>query len=187
MLRSPRTRHGGLGGERHAHGRRRLRLGASAAIGMTKKSALPVDIQANRHADIAVQKISAPIDFAHTIGADYNPKNGNVTGGHSTVSGDVQVVAITKQPDANGVYEARVQMQDPQGNWIDKKSNQGVNTMFPTSWTENRIKVEIDGAWNSPSKVISGNYWSATSPSGIEIGGYLKPRTTAFPVYGGGK
>jgi hypothetical protein len=144
----------------------------------------PAQVQANKQADEQVRNVTAPVDFAHVIGADYNPNSGKVTGGHSTLDGDVKIVSVSKGPDANGVYEAKVQMKDDKGNWIDKTSNGGNNAMFPTSWTENRIKVEIDGAWNSPTKVIDGNRWRAQSPSGVTIEGWLTPRLTAYPLHG---
>jgi hypothetical protein len=60
------------------------------------------------------------VDMAHTIGADYNARTGKVTGGHSTLNGDVKVTDIVNPPDANGVYVAKVQMQTPDGTWISK-------------------------------------------------------------------
>ncbi|QHE88460.1 hypothetical protein [Hydrogenophaga sp. BPS33] len=56
----------------------------------------------------SLPKGKLPVDIAHTIGADYNPKTGKVTGGHTLLSGDVRVTQMVSAPDANGVYEAFV-------------------------------------------------------------------------------
>jgi Hemagglutinin repeat/Bacterial EndoU nuclease len=140
-----------------------------------------------------VDKVNAPIDFDHIIGADYKTKadgtlaikNGDAvpTGGHSLVNGDVRIKPGSETaPDPTGVYEAKVQMPDPNnpGAWLDKPGN--THTMFPKDWTADRIKVEVDAAWNSPTKVVSGDYWSAMTPSGVKVEGWLSPRVTAFPV-----
>jgi hypothetical protein len=129
---------------------------------------------------------TSPVDMAHTIGADYNPNTGNVTGGHSTLNGDVRVTGIVNPPDANGVYQATVQMQTPSGTWIAKTSNGGVNTMFPSSWDAAKIQAEINSAWNAVDKTVNGNKWSGTSSSGVKIEGYIQPRTTAYPIHSGG-
>ena len=62
--------------------------------------------------------------------------------------------------------------------------------MFPDNWTEDKVKWEINGAWNSQSFesgiTPKGTEWSGTSPSGIEIRGYIKNNgTTAYPIYQG--
>jgi hypothetical protein len=101
--------------------------------------------------------------------------------------GDVRVVEIMGKPDANGVYRATVQLRRPDGVWVDKLNQQGKlmkNTMFPVNWNEQRITSEIDSAWNAGDMTISGSQWSGTSKSGVKIQGYIKPRYTAFPIYG---
>lgn len=144
------------------------------------------DVVANAEASTNVSKVTAPVDFDHSIGADYNARRGTVTGGHSTVNGDVKVIAVVEAADANGVYQARVQMQDPGGNWIDKTGNKGVNTMYPSAWTKDRIMIEIDGAWNGRGSVPGNpDMWQGVTPSGVLVRGFLTPRITAYPVYGG--
>ncbi len=127
---------------------------------------------------------ASPIDIAHTIGADYNPKTGKVTGGHTVVNGDVRVTEIVSGPDANGVYTARVEIRAPDGTWIEKTSNGGVNTMFPKDWDAQRVQVEIEHAWLSPDREVKGIKWSGTSKSGVRIEGYTFPRITAYPLRG---
>jgi hypothetical protein len=129
-----------------------------------------------------------PVEVAHSIGADYNPNTRKVTGGHSTLNGDVRVTGIVNPPDANGVYVATVQMQTPDGTWVTKTNYRGqpqANTMFPSSWSEAKIRAEINSAWNNPEKTINpeNGQWTAKSNSGVTIQGYTQPRATAYPLY----
>ncbi|WP_279362107.1 EndoU domain-containing protein [Xanthomonas sacchari] len=81
-------------------------------------------------------KITAPIDFdGHVIRAEVK-SNGNVVGGHSTVTGDVRVIPGTEStPNAQGVYTAKIEVVDPAnpGSYLPKTNNGGVSTMFPKS------------------------------------------------------
>jgi hypothetical protein len=132
---------------------------------------------------------SSPIDMAHILGADFNRRTGEPTGGHSLLKGDVRIVTGSESaPDATGVYRAHVQMADPQrpGQWLTKTDRNGqpmFNTMFPKDWSAERITTELDAAWNSPTKTKKGEKWSALTPSGVRVEGYLAPRVTAYPVY----
>ncbi|MEO8388887.1 hemagglutinin repeat-containing protein [Polaromonas sp.] len=142
---------------------------------------------ANKAAAAKVNNVTAPVDFDHVIGADYN-KNGLPTGGHSVLHGDVRIKPGTETvPDVSGVYKAEPQMLDPTNpsQWIDKPLGANGHTMFPKNWTADRIKVEIDGAWNDPGKTVIGNKWFGKTPSGVKVEGYLSPSTTVFPVYQG--
>ncbi|WP_339494671.1 hemagglutinin repeat-containing protein [Pseudomonas sp. RA_105y_Pfl2_P56] len=128
---------------------------------------------------------NSPVDYPHIIGADYD-KDGNPTGAHTLLNGDVRIVPGTQTPaDPSGVYEATVQVRDPNNpnRWLTKTSNNGVNSMFPASWDKARIVAEVDAAWNSPAKVVNGTAWRSTTPSGVSVRGYTTPRTTVFPVY----
>ena len=130
---------------------------------------------------------SSPVDIAHSIGGDYNPRNGRVTGGHSLLNNDVRIVEEISPPDTHGVYEARVEIKTPDGEWMQKLSASGKplkNTMFPKDWDSARIQSEIESAWAVKTiDNIDPNKWSGKSLSGITIQGYLDPRTTAFPTY----
>ena len=56
--------------------------------------------------------------------------------------------------------------------------------MFPKDWDADRIQAEVDAAWNSPGKVVDAKgHWEATTPSGVAVEGWIKPNTTAYPVY----
>ncbi|MDO9437887.1 MAG: EndoU domain-containing protein [Hydrogenophaga sp.] len=129
---------------------------------------------------------NSPIDIAHTIGGDYNVRTGRVTGGHTLLNGDVRVTQVVSPPDANGVYEAFVEIQAPDGSWQTKTvGSTGApqrNTMFPSNWNASKIQAEIDSAWVAPDRTTVGTKWSGTSKSGVRIEGYTTPRATAFPV-----
>lgn len=134
-----------------------------------------------------------PIDYDHIVGGDVNALGTKVTGGHSLHRGDVRIIPGTElPPNAAGVYRAHVQIKHPTtGVWITKVNHNGtpiVNTMFPKSWTEHKIKAEVDAAWANPSKVITGNRWMSVTPSGVRIIGYINisphlNRVTAYPDY----
>ena len=144
---------------------------------------------ATRTAEAALPASNSPIDFKHIIGADYKRRTGEPTGGHTLLNGDVRLIEGTASaPDATGVYRAQVQMADPQraGQWItktDRNGNPMPNTMFPKDWTAEQVVSEVNAAWFSPTKTIRGEKWSALTPSGVRVEGYLEPRVTAYPVY----
>jgi hypothetical protein len=134
----------------------------------------------------SLKKIGVPnkpdassVDIAHTIGADYNAKTGKVTGGHTLINGDVRVKEVVSGPDANGVYEAIVEIRTPDGEWKTKtvgaSSKPQDNTMFPKDWDAQRVQMEIEHAWLSPDREVNGNRWSGTSKSGVRIEGYTFP------------
>ena len=145
--------------------------------------------QATRTAEAALPASNSPIDFKHIIGADYKRHTGEPTGGHTLLNGDVRVIEGTASaPDATGVYRAQVQMADPKhpGQWLtktDRNGNPMPNTMFPKDWTAEQVVSEVNAAWFSPTKTIRGEKWSALTPSGVRVEGYLEPRITAYPVY----
>lgn len=51
--------------------------------------------------------------------------------------------------------------------------------MFPDNWTADRIKVEVDYAYQH--KVVNGNRWYGTTKSGVKVEGCLQPHTTVYP------
>lgn len=89
------------------------------------------------------------------------------------------------------LYVAKVQMQTPDGSWIDKTSFRDevqANTMFPKSWDAAKIEAEIASAWTKQTPHPDDpRKWIGTSDSGVTIEGYKEPRTTAYPVYQGTK
>jgi hypothetical protein len=144
---------------------------------------------ASAAANVTCKTSNCPVDMNHSIGGDISSK-GKVTGGHSTLRGDVKVVEITAKPDGHGVYEAKVDIRKPDGTWetkTDRYGNPMHNTMFPVSWSEDRVKAEVSSAWNAKDYKVEGVRWSGTSNSGVKIGGFITPNKTAYPIYNGGK
>ena len=129
-------------------------------------------------------KITAPIDFdGHILNAEVKA-NGSVVGGHSTGTGQVQVIEGTASaPNASGVYRAKIKVADPNnpGQFVPKTNNGGWSTMFPDSWSADRVKIEVDAAFQN--RTVNGNKWSGTTPSGVRVEGYLQPKTTVYPIY----
>lgn len=128
---------------------------------------------------------SSPVDFEHSFGADFI--SGKPTGGHTLLNGDVRIIPTIGigKPNAYGVYEAKVELYDNiSRKWIPKKTNGGINTMYPEDWTKDRIRMEGDAAWYNPKKTFDPitNYWEAKSPSGIIFGGYTVPKVTIYPL-----
>ncbi len=65
------------------------------------------------------------------------------------LNGDVRIVEVVSPPDVNGVYQAFVEIKQPDGQWVTKKNNAEPNKMFPQNWSRERIIDEIDSAWNN--------------------------------------
>jgi hypothetical protein len=122
------------------------------------------------------------IDYeGHILRAEVKP-NGNVVGGHSTVTGDVRIIVGTESaPNAQGVYSARIEVADRSnpGKFLPKTNNGGISTMFPKSWSADRIKAEVESAFQN--RTVNGNMWSGVTPSGVKVEGYLLPKTTVYP------
>ncbi|MFJ2539444.1 DUF637 domain-containing protein [Pseudomonas sp. NPDC087614] len=138
----------------------------------------------NAQASKNVKNVTAPIDFdGHVLNAEVK-SGGAVVGGHSIATGDVKVIPGTATaPNAEGVYRAEIQVADPNnpGSFLNKTNNNGVSTMFPDSWTGDRVKVEVDEAFKN--RIVSGGMWRGTTPSGVRVEGYLSPNTTVYPLY----
>ncbi|MFP4756924.1 EndoU domain-containing protein, partial [Pasteurella multocida] len=48
--------------------------------------------------------------------------------------------------------------------------NEGVSTMFPRTWTEDRLKVELEYAFKNGGRVEKAdNKWKGTTKSGVEV------------------
>ncbi len=139
-------------------------------------------LDANELASLNVHRVTAPIDFdGHIINAEIKP-NGKVVGGHSTAGGNVRVIPGTESPpNQHGVYEAKIEVEDPDnpGQYLQKTNNGGKSTMFPDDWTADRIKVEVDHAYQN--RNVTGQKWTGTTPSGVRVEGWLHPNTTVYP------
>ena len=144
---------------------------------------------AEYYLDLRAQKATAPINFnGHIINGEINA-GGRAVGGHSMLGGNVRIDAYAaKNPiSPNGVRNVVISVYDPStGTWIQKVDRFGepqLTTLFPESWTESRIIVEVDIAYKN--RIISQtrrNIWEGTTPSGIKVEGYIAPNTTVFPL-----
>ncbi|MFC1100648.1 EndoU domain-containing protein [Pasteurella multocida] len=95
----------------------------------------------------------------------------------------------------NGVYEARVLIPNPKAQtdptapkFLEKlgKNKDSTSTMFPRTWTEDRLKVELEHAFRNRSRVAdTKNKWEGTTKSGVKVewvinkDGYL---STVYPT-----
>jgi FAD synthase len=120
----------------------------------------------------------------HVFEGEVN-KKGNVVGYHHTGSptNNSNVDTVTKPPDKNGVYEAQVNVDKGNGTFGQKRSS-----MFPDTWSPDKVKSEIQGAYQNSYHPTGTppNKWEGTSPSGVKIQGYTDPKgniNTSFPVY----
>jgi len=133
----------------------------------------------NQQASKNVSKVNSPIDFdGHIINAEINSR-GKIVGGHSN-QGNVNIIS-RGSPDKNGVYEAKISIKG------SKESLTKNSTMFPDSWSSSRIKVEVDSAYKNKKIRINNRgqeTWIGTTPSGVTVTGYLKPKTTVYPIKG---
>ena len=142
---------------------------------------------AEYYLDLRAQKATAPIDFnGHIINGEINAR-GRAVGGHSTLGGNVRIEHL-HSVSSNGVRTADISVFDQNTNqWKLKVKRDGITpqetTLFPESWTESRIIVEVDIAYKN--RIISQtrrNIWKGTTPSGIKVEGYIAPNTTVFPL-----
>ncbi len=88
---------------------------------------------------------------------------------------------ITRQPDANGIYEAVVD--------IEGTRKRLPSSFFPKNWTKNDVVNAVNDAYTNGKSVAGkpANYIEGKSSSGVWVGMYLNPGktiATAFPLYG---
>lgn len=139
------------------------------------------DTVINQQASKRVDEVTAPIDFdGHILNVEIS-KRGKLTGGHSIANGKVNIVSKSA-PNAQGVYEAKISVSDPKNpNKVLTKNS----TMFPDSWSADRVKVEVDAAYKNKSIVTNSRgerMWEGITPSGVKVTGYLEPNTTVYPL-----
>ncbi|MBR7734503.1 EndoU domain-containing protein [Acinetobacter nosocomialis] len=104
-------------------------------------------------------------------------ERGKLTGGHSIADGNVNIVS-RGMPNEQGIYNAKISVSDP-------KTLTKTSTMFPDSWSADRVKVEVDAAYKNKSIVTNSRgerMWEGITPSGVKVTGYLEPNTTVYPL-----
>ena len=135
----------------------------------------------NEQATKNVHKVTAPIDFdGHILNVEVS-KRGKLVGGHSIANGNVHVIS-KGSPNSAGVYEAKIQYTNPENGKVLTKNS----TMFPDSWSADRVKYEVDMAYKNRVEFVEKGktMWKGVTPSGVEVKGYKEPKTTVYPVMG---
>ena len=139
------------------------------------------DYYINEQATKNVHKVTAPIDFdGHILDVEVT-KRGKLVGGHSIANGNVHVIS-KGSPNSAGVYEAKIQYTNPKNGKVLTKNS----TMFPDSWSADRVKYEVDMAYknrNEYTNLQNGKVmWESTTPSGVKVTGYKDPKVTVYPL-----
>ncbi|HVR95180.1 MAG TPA: EndoU domain-containing protein [Thermoanaerobaculia bacterium] len=123
------------------------------------------------------------INETHVFHGEIN-KRGKPVGFHSRPGGrnpkGARVVDVTRKPNREGVYEARVEIRDSRsGRWLEKRS-----TLFPDAMDRDQVIRAILNAWRHRT---TGQAQKFRGPSGrgFTIEGYLLDGdiNTAYPIY----
>ena len=147
----------------------------------------------NREAKELAKNIKLPISDKvlenHIINGE--PRGNFFKGGHTTL-GNVKVEKVIKEY-ANGVYEAKVSIPNPRAlkdpnakPFLEKsgKEKDSVSTMFPRTWTQDRLRVELEHAFKNASKVPSTkSEWKGVTKSGVEVRWYVKENGKIDTIY----
>ncbi|QIM65955.1 hypothetical protein A4G16_00450 [Mannheimia granulomatis] len=139
----------------------------------------------NEQASKRVNTVTAPIDFdGHIINGEVKGKR--VTGGHSAL-GNVRVDEVL-ETYPNGVYQAKISVLNPNtGEYKAKTNGKGESTMFPRNWTADRIKVEVQHAYDNRHEFINTHgqrQWRGETISGVKVEGFLDEKVTVYPLKG---
>ena len=146
-----------------------------------------IEYALNERATEELQKnpLTMPIEMQeHIFGEIKHLRNGTIraTGGHA-VSDQVKISNITNI-QYNNVFQAKVEIYDPDTNqFIIKSNNNGISTLFPPYWTRERVLIEAESAFrnkNNHSDInrLNQGYDEGKTKSGakVDIG-----RKTLFP------
>jgi hypothetical protein len=116
----------------------------------------------------------SPDKQTHILDGNFN-KKGMATGAHNPNSPNIRIdqTSIKQDASGNGVFTAKVEIKDANGNFVPKgNSSKDIggppySTFFPTSWSPAKILTEINIV---AAKVPNGaNRKSIRSPSGVFI------------------
>ena len=160
-----------------------LRLQDSRNYGYTPTQEYWRNVQASRN----VGNVTTPINYNHVLNLEINRRN-RVVGGHAT-NGNV-VVGNILRTYPSGVYEAEVFMPSPSNTntLLPKWNNDGVSTLVPNWWTDDRVMYEFNNAYLNRVNYTNNRdslMWKGITPSGVEVRGYeptnRNPNATAYP------
>ncbi len=98
------------------------------------------------------------------------------------LNGDVRIVEVVSPPDANGVYQAVVEIKRPDGQWVIEDNKTGANAMFPSDWSREKSLMRLIQRGKIKEHTRTQKKWEGTSRSGVSTEGYKELRITAFPA-----
>lgn len=137
-----------------------------------------IEYALNERATEELQKnpLTMPIEMQeHIFGEIKHLRNGTIraTGGHA-VSDQVKISDIT-DIQYNNVFQAKVEIYDPDTNqYILKSNNNGLSTFFPPYWTKDRVLIEAESAFgnkvpHSDNLQFQNGYDEGKTKSGVKV------------------
>lgn len=94
---------------------------------------------------------------------------------------------------ANGVYDAKISipnlkaLKDQNAKpFLEKAGREKgrVSTMFPRTWTQDRLRVELEHAFKNASKIPSTkSEWKGVTKSAVEVRWYVKGNRKIDTIY----
>ena len=137
-----------------------------------------IEYALNERATEELQKnpLTMPIEMQeHIFGEIKHLRNGTIraTGGHA-VSDQVKISDITNI-QYNNVFQAKVEIYDPDTNqYILKSNNNGLSTFFPVYWTRERILIEAESAFgnrvsHSNPNMLNKGFYEGKTKSGVKV------------------
>ena len=137
-----------------------------------------IEYALNERAAEELQKnpLTMPIEMQeHIFGEIKHLRNGTIraTGGHA-VSDQVKISDITNI-QYNNVFQAKVEIYDPDTNqYILKSNNNGLSTFFPPYWTKDRVLIEAESAFgnkvpHSDNLQFQNGYDEGKTKSGVKV------------------
>jgi len=137
-----------------------------------------IEYALNERATEELQKnpLTMPIEMQeHIFGEIKHLRNGTIraTGGHA-VSDQVKISDIT-DIQYNNVFQAKVEIYDPDTNqYILKSNNNGLSTFFPPYWIKDRVLIEAESAFgnkvpHSDNLQFQNGYDEGKTKSGVKV------------------
>lgn len=137
-----------------------------------------IEYALNERATEELQKnpLTMPIEMQeHIFGEIKHLRNGTIraTGGHA-VSDQVKISDITNI-QYNNVFQAKVEIYDPDTNqYILKSNNNGLSIFFPPYWTKDRVLIEAESAFgnkvpHSDNLQFQNGYDEGKTKSGVKV------------------
>ena len=133
---------------------------------------------------IILNNTNPQISLGHIFDGEIN-KRGNAVGFHDRPGGvdpaDARMTQLLNPPDANGVYEGKVEVRDPStGKWVAKSKP---STFFPDNLSQQQITDAVLQAFKNSGVTTDGQFRGA-SGLGFDIAGWYRGGNivTAYPI-----